>query len=479
MIAVSVALLGGGAAALVSRDDPDTRTYRGLTSEHLPVELRVTGDRLAFDIRWVTECVGNISLVDVERTRSDGTAARIRQDGRFAWTGRFTIAADGASDPEMLPLRLSGRVRADGSIAGAWRIGDATSGNRCPEVPARFTVRRGGSQRLPPPRAAGDGVRATPLADTPEAVVASAGRIWVAGASLGSSRLVITEIDPAAGRVLARSRVRGARRPSRGSGAQQFAGVVGRATGNGPRSGRRRFEVTRENRPPRLGPADVHPNFGDFVVSAGNSRFDVIGPRVLRVDGRAGAVHETLLPRGRRRLCPGRDEGMLLAVGGGSVWVATGDGAMRSGATCPSDPITRRLVRVDPRKGGVTRVVGLRANYSHLAVGAGGLWAVVRGSGRRSPLHRIDPVSGRPLETISLPMEFVSDLTIRDGTIWLAGDARAGNAVVVRVRPGRDRSEVVWRDPVRSSRLTNAVFDRRGAWILDIAGREVIRVPLR
>lgn len=485
VFAGSVVTLAIGAAALTILldwgDEAQTaRAYRGLTGQHLPVQLRVTGERLGLDVSWAGNCPGNLYVGGVERTRRRAVG-RIGGNGRFTWAGRHRVTLD--TYDEFVPVRLTGRVLADGAIAGRWRTGTATGGapdpTGCTTADTRFVVRPGGSLRAPAPRAIGNGLRATPLGDTAEKVAAGAGRIWVLGTALrhptGRTGSVVTQIDPATGRVVARTPVRGG---ALGAGAGAVW-LVGRSLAAGSRgTARTRYLVTRIDPlthrvrflPPGLGSFDVQPDSTGFVVTA-RGLWILVGSRVLRLDPRTGRVVKTIrLPRGRGMSCRRRDHGVLLAAGGGAVWVGTQDSTF-----CASTRTTRRLLRIDPRTSRVTRVVRLRAAYGQLAVGSGGVWAL---TDRDQPsLHRIDRGTGRPLRVVSLrPASVAGDLVVRRDAVWFTASvqARVGGCGLLRATPGGRRAVIVRRVHTLDG-CSNVAVDRHGAWIVDRGARELIR----
>lgn len=128
---------------------------------------------------------------------------------------------DGVDADLRVPVRLTGRIRADGSLSARWRTGDAVYPKerlgRCLTMATRLRAQR---ER---PRGPGIKRRAIPLEDGGRAVVVSAGHVWVLGDARtdedSSSRPTVARVDTASGRVSARFDVRGGTLGASGSAA--------------------------------------------------------------------------------------------------------------------------------------------------------------------------------------------------------------------------------------------------------------------
>jgi DNA-binding beta-propeller fold protein YncE len=187
---------------------------------------------------------------------------------------------------------------------------------------------------------------------------------------------------------------------------------------------------------------------GDVAVGAGAVWVALQGEdQVKRFDVATGELLGTIpLP-----------QPTAVAIDGGTVWVATADGRLRSidtrtGAVAvrASTPMVTRirvgqggvwlmtfdgkLLRLDPRTGRVVAQVPGAFQAADLAVGAEGVWVYDQHQGA---VLRIDPDTNRIVRTIqviSRPLVEVHShvLAVGDGAVWVVD--KAGEAVV-RVDP--------------------------------------------
>jgi streptogramin lyase len=109
--------------------------------------------------------------------------------------------------------------------------------------------------------------------------------------------------------------------------------------------------------------------------------------------------------------------------GYGAIWV-TGKGV---------------IYRVDPATGQIVTTInvpGIGLKQSHIATGAGAVWATGRDGGRFG-VYRIDPQRNRVTAFIRLPPTPVV-ITVAYGQVWV-NEPRAGPAVVFRIDPQTNR----------------------------------------
>jgi streptogramin lyase len=111
------------------------------------------------------------------------------------------------------------------------------------------------------------------------------------------------------------------------------------------------------------------------------------------------------------------------AAGYGAIWV-TGQGVIYR-----VDPATAQIVAT-------IAVPGIGIKQSHIATGAGAVWATGRDRGRCG-VYRIDPRRNRVTAFISLPPTPVV-ITVAYGQVWV-NEPRAGPAVVFRIDPRTNR----------------------------------------
>lgn len=115
--------------------------------------------------------------------------------------------------------------------------------------------------------------------------------------------------------------------------------------------------------------------------------------------------------------------GSVPAAGYGAIWV-TGEGVIYR-----VDPATAQIVTT-------ITIAGIGLKQSHLATGAGAVWATGRDRGRFG-VYRIDPRRNRVTAFIRLPPTPV-DITVAYGRVWV-NEPRAGPAVVFRIDPRTNR----------------------------------------
>lgn len=115
--------------------------------------------------------------------------------------------------------------------------------------------------------------------------------------------------------------------------------------------------------------------------------------------------------------------GTFPAAGYGGIWV-TGEGVIYR-----VDPATAKIVAT-------IAVPGVDLEQSHIATGAGAVWATGRDHGRDG-VYRIDPRRNRIASFISLPPTPVG-IAVAYGQVWV-DEPRAGPAVVFRIDPRTNR----------------------------------------
>jgi YVTN family beta-propeller protein len=152
---------------------------------------------------------------------------------------------------------------------------------------------------------------------------------------------------------------------------------------------------------------------GVWVSDARTGRLTLIEPERL-------TVAKTIRTRRRPLLGPYSDAG-LLAIGYGSLWVASGE---------------RTVTRVDPETGEIrARIRDVETGESDggIAVGGGSVW--VAGPLQGSPLTRIDPRTNRVLARVTLPKFRSNGIAVGGGDVWVSD---AGSDQVWRVDPLRN-----------------------------------------
>ena len=115
--------------------------------------------------------------------------------------------------------------------------------------------------------------------------------------------------------------------------------------------------------------------------------------------------------------------GTFPTAGYGAIWV------LGEGVIYRVDPVTAKIVAT-------IAIPGIGLKLSHIAAGAGAVWATGRDRGRDG-VYRIDPRRNRVTAFIRLPPTPVM-ITVAYGQVWV-NEPRAGPAVVVRIDPRANR----------------------------------------
>jgi hypothetical protein len=492
--AVPVAIIGAVAVAVLtsSGSRPAAGDYAGRSSQGLPFKLTVAPDRrtLTVDVRW--RCSGD----GVRAYRRSGV--KITGDGAFSWKGRFDDPVEGGDgDEERQRLRIDGRLDGDRRMTGTWRAdlsyynGESYAiDSRCTSGAVTFAVR--GRRGAPGTDDAGNRVIA--LDTTPNKLAVRGGRAWVLGSDARGQALFA--FDPATGRVVGRTPVRA----TVGNVIAAGAGAAWVLTfGDGPHNGLTRVDgrtgrATSVLLPPGPGPSSQSdpPEIYDMAVGAGGVWLHR-GDRVLHVDPRSGSVVGTIrLSRaapgpGGLPPCTMSSESLsdrqanLVSVGAGAVWVTSNCGPRRSAHGF--------LLRIDPRSDRVTRAIALRAGYTHIAVGAIGVWGATRYA-PASPavgavpaqsillptLQRIGLRDGRPTRVTPLPAGGVSALGVSRDAVWASrfgadrSDAPAASLLRLNPAHGGASRALALEQPY------DMAVGERGVWVLDGFARTLTRV---
>jgi DNA-binding SARP family transcriptional activator/streptogramin lyase len=170
---------------------------------------------------------------------------------------------------------------------------------------------------------------------------------------------------------------------------------------------------------------------------------------VIRVDTEHNASSPIRLPRPAVRARILGPAGPAVAVGGGSLWVTSGQRAVR---------------RIDPRTRKEIAVVSPRAGASPaLAYGEGGLWV-----GGSSAVTRISPVTNR--ETSTIPLAGTpSALATGHGSVWVA--LRSAD-VVLRIDSETEAVETI---PIEAPATALAV-GHGAVWVAIGTQGEILRI---
>jgi YVTN family beta-propeller protein len=152
------------------------------------------------------------------------------------------------------------------------------------------------------------------------------------------------------------------------------------------------------------------------TVGIGGAPSDIVANRqgAWVSDARTGAVTliepERLLPQRpittRRGRLTGFSDAGQLAIGFGSLWLASGDGV---------------ITRIDLRTGRVAaRIPGVETGESQggITTGAGSVW--VAGPTQGSPVARIDPRRNRVVARIPLQKYRASGIAFGEGGVWVS-----------------------------------------------------------
>jgi len=488
LLVASVLALGSAAAVgywlLRSEEDGG---YAGLTAQRLPIRLAPSGDgkRFSLDVSWIDRC-GDPEIVRTARRR----AVRIRADGQFSWTGRHVIPG-GDGDEERHRLSLHGRRNDDGTLSGTWSAqrsflngqaaafgGPGAGVSKCPSVNAAYRMRTGGSTRPPAPRTNRAGKLVIALDHVPDAIAVGAGRAWVTGKTSKDRGRIVADFDPQTGRA-----GRHAARDSHERRDGDFAAGEGaswladdfpfRLTRVDART--RRVTVT-----PRKPSSGVGSPFVEKMAVGHGGVWLLDGDRVLRADPRSGQIVRkiALAPDPRAptaRRCPGSDNnGKLVAIGAGAVWVTS-----TTLSRCPHRTGQRLylLSRIDPRTNRVTRVLRLRRAYTALAAGRDGVWGATY---LRPALHRISLRDGRPATVTPLPSTdrsrgSANGLAVSPGAVWVSQSVDDQRGALRRLDLATGSLVTVLE---LAGRPTNVAVGEGGAWVADRSARTLIRVPV-
>lgn len=156
--------------------------------------------------------------------------------------------------------------------------------------------------------------------------------------------------------------------------------------------------------------------------------------------------------------------GLLVAAVAGAIVLLTG-GSHHSLSSVAANAIGM----IDPKKGRITGEVLLDGTPSHVAVGAGSVWAV---SPNRQSVFRIDPKTGRLVQTIRVG-HGANGIAYGGGAVWVANGL---DGTVSRIDPGTNR-EV---DTKSVGNVPVAVAVGFGSvWVTSAGDRTIVRLDAR
>ena len=145
-----------------------------------------------------------------------------------------------------------------------------------------------------------------------------------------------------------------------------------------------------------------------------------------------------------------------VGYGAGSLWSISSEG---------------ELTRIDPETGKIIETIGLAANEpSGLAFGEGSVWV----TDRHSPtLYRIDPSVNQVVDLFPLPMERVEtdqtgEVVVGAGSVWVGHGAFNPGASVERLDPATGR--VQWRFPILAGDVDHLAFGEGALWVASTPG---------
>jgi YVTN family beta-propeller protein len=166
-----------------------------------------------------------------------------------------------------------------------------------------------------------------------------------------------------------------------------------------------------------------------------------------------------------------RPVALAIAVAGVLVAAAAGAIALLTRSSEPSlDGVDENAIGiVQPKTGRITGEVVLDRTPSHVAAGAGSVWAV---SPKRQSVSRIDPTTGRVVQTIGVGSG-PSGLAYEAGALWVANSL---DGTVSRIDPGTDA--VVENIPVGNVPLAVAA-GFGSVWVTIAGDRSVVRLDAR
>jgi hypothetical protein len=525
---VTIALVAGAAVLIAvvvtllvvsGSDTEDSGRYAGLSDQRLPVRLTASNDRrrLALDVSWVAHCGRMQSAVPVKVHRTVRRAVvRLAPDGGFSWRDAAVQSESGyLKDRQRLELR--GRRAADGTITGTWRAerrlylarSKRTLG-RCSTGDVAFRAQLDGSVRLPPPRTDAAGNRVFALPGAPELVAAGAGGVWTLTAAPQrggrSYRRTLGRLDLETGAVMSRT-LQASGQPvvavpfAAGEGAGWVAMPGGLDVAGAPK----RAYATLARLDARTHAVMARPDprltgvLRDMSVGAGAVwllvQSDAHRHDVLKADPRDGSIQRKIaLPAGTRirvsRKCFGFENAQIAAGTADAVWITSAAGGRCSpqelrGTDFRNFPIrTRRLHRIAPRSGRVTRTIALEHSYERLAASRSALWGTTC-AGRffvpqcspteRPALHRIGTRDGRPASVTRLPAGRVTGLAATDDAAWISHIGRsARGGTLLRVDRATGRVSTVLRFEGAPSPVS---IGEGGVWVIDTFARRLFRVP--
>jgi DNA-binding beta-propeller fold protein YncE len=136
---------------------------------------------------------------------------------------------------------------------------------------------------------------------------------------------------------------------------------------------------------------------------------------------------------------------------GSSVWVAnSGDGTVS---------------QLDSRRLKVIRTVGIGAEATDIATGAGGVWVA---TGNDNTLVQIDPRTGAVLETLRLPREEIQPTTapavaVGEGAVWAASGFR-----LLKIDPASSKIVAGLRGMKCCGGLADIALGLGAVWVADL-----------
>jgi serine/threonine-protein kinase len=180
-----------------------------------------------------------------------------------------------------------------------------------------------------------------------------------------------------------------------------------------------------------------------YVASRGGGTPDVassqpaVGDAVVAIDARTARIT-------RRMPLPAGGAPVEIVVAGGTLWVAE----TRSDSVAQVDPRTGFLRNIP--------VPGLTG----LAADGDAVWAVGHAQDGSKVLRLIDPVAGRPTQSVPLP-ETDAPVAVGGGFAWFARDPGDGFPTLIRVATdGSDQQRTI---PVRKAALLGPIVFANGA----------------
>lgn len=510
-IVVLVVAVVGGAAAIAGSQSPAV-VYSGLSAQRLAFSLTAAaGDEtLSLDVLWMASC-GRV----VRTSRAAVTT--IADNGEFAWSGTHVNELDDG-DEDRQRLSLVGRREGDGTLTGVWRgERDAYNGQgqrvdrTCSSGDVAFRVSRDGSTRQPAPQLDGAGHLVVGLAEEPDLVAVGGGRTWVRGrtASGGPSlrpATIVTAVDQQTG-LATPTQLDDVGDATVDLAAGEGAAWLLRRDRADTRLLRIDAGTRRVVRGPRLLARGDDASPTGLAVAGGGVWVLLVDGRVLRADaGDGGVVRSISVPVDRRmpaqRRCRRGRYAPLMASHRHAIWVMSRTlMSCRSHASPRAFALARKgpffsLTRIDARTNRVTRTVALTREYSSLAAGPSGVWAIgclkpaETYRCRRAAVQRIDLRSGKPAAVVALPpahsslrtAQLIGPIGVGRGAVWVVQPADPGSSRGYFDEPPGVLQRIDVADPrpktVRAiARLpTDLTVDERGAWVLDGVDRALIRI---